>query len=372
MNRCGCTVIASFLSVAARVAMLAQQAPDFDSIVARADEARDAKQVDRAVALYQEALHLKPDWKQGWWVLGSVLYDANRFQECEQAFLPLTALDPDKSPGWAMAGLCEFEIQHYEDALRNLRKAQKLGLPQALYEVAQYHTVLILIRIGQFDLAGEMISRAALHGEESPKLVEAMGLMGLRRAQLPQDVPVADRDLVIALGRAMCDAAANRAKEATAEFETLLANYPTIPELHYLDGQVLLQSDADKALAAFQQELVISPKNPRALISIAAEYVKRDEYSKALPYAQKAATFAPKYFASHAMLGKVLVEGRLDVPRGIKELQTAVSIAPDNPQSRLALASAYAKAGRNKDAATERAEFLKLRNQIDSNGAGAK
>jgi len=346
---------------------LAAQTPSsFDALVQRADAARDAHQVDQAVTLYQQALHLKPDWRQGWWVLGSILYDANRYTEGEQAFLPLTTLDADKSAGWAMAGLCEFEIKHYQDALTNLQKAQQLGLPQSLYDVAEYHIELILIRSGQFDRAIERISRVASQKAENPKQAEAMGIAALRKAILPADLPAADHDLAMALGRAMCDAAASRSKEADGEFEAILAAHPSLPELHYLYGQVLLESDPDKALAAFQRELVLSPRHAQTLISMAAEYVKRNEFQTALGYARRAAEAQPRYFAAHAMLGKVLVEGGLDLPQGIKELETAVDLAPANPQSRLALASAYLKAGRKADAAKERAEFLRLRTEIDA------
>jgi tetratricopeptide (TPR) repeat protein len=359
------------MACAAFVFTLAAQS-DFDAVVSSADAARDAGQVDKAVALYQRALHLKPDWRQGWWVLGSLLYDANRYTEAEQAFLPLTALDPDKSAGWAMAGLCEFETKHYQDALTHLEKAVRLGLPQGLYDVTQYHIVLILIRTGQFDTALEMLSRYAARGNENPKFIEAMGIAALRRPILPADVPPADHDLIMALGKAMCDASASRGKDATGEFEAILAKYPGTPELHFLDGQILLQSDPDRALAVFQQELNLSPRHSRTLISIAAEYVKRDEFPSALPYAERSVQDAPTYFAAHAMLGKVLVEGNLDLPRGIKELETAVAMSPGNPQSRLALAAAYAKAGRKQDAATQRAEFLRLRTQIDANALEQK
>jgi tetratricopeptide (TPR) repeat protein len=352
--------------------LAAQSKPDFDELVKNADAARNAGKFDQAVPLYQQALHLKPDWKQGWWVLGSILYDAKRYKEGEEAFLPLTVLDPDKSPGWAMAGLCEFEIKHYQDALTNFQKAEVLGLPPSLFEVTQYHVDLILIRTGQFDRAIEAISLVAARKEENPKLVEAMGIAGLARAALPQDIPAADHDLVMSLGKAMCDGAANNGKLAIDEFETLITRYPNIARLHYLYGLVLLESDADKALSEFKQELVITPKDVRSLISIAAEYVKRNEYQTALPYAEKAVTYEPKYFAAHAMLGKVLVESKLDLPRGTKELETAVRLSPGNPQSRLALASAYSKAGRKTEAATQRAEFLRLRTQNDAASSGQK
>lgn len=343
-------------------AALAQSQDGFDAAVQRADAARDAHQVSEAVALYQQALHLKPDWRQGWWVLGSILYDANRFTEGEQAFLPLTTLDADKSAGWAMAGLCEFEISHYQDALTNLQKAQQLGLPPSLFDVVEYHIELILIRTGQFDRAIERISRVASRKEENPKQVEAMGTAALRQPVLP----AADEELAMALGRAMCDAAASRTKEANAEFQAIVAAHPSLPELHFLYGQVLLESDPDQALAAFERELVLSPHHARTLISLAAEYAKRNEFQTALGYARRAVNAEPKYFAAHAMLGKVLVEGGLDLPKGMKELETAVDLAPANPQSRLALASAYLKAGRKADAAKERAEFLRLRTEIDA------
>jgi tetratricopeptide (TPR) repeat protein len=361
-----------FYSLVFAIALAGQSSANFDTLVRDADSARDAGKMERAVTRYQQALHLKPDWKEGWWVLGSILYDSNHYLEGEEAFLPLTVLDPQNSAGWAMAGLCEFETKHYQDALAHLQKATRLGLPESLYDVTQYHIALILIRVGEFDPALELISRYAARGADNPKLVEAMGIAALRRHILPSELTPGDRDLVMALGRAMCDAAASHGKDATNEFEAIIAKYPKVPQLHYLEGLVFLQSDADKALAAFQQELILSPKHPQALISIAAEYVKQNEYQTALPFAEKAAACDPHYFATHAMLGKVLTEGNLDPPRGVKELETAVKMAPENPQSRLALASAYAKAGRKQDAATQRAEFLRLRNQKDESSAGAK
>ena len=355
-------VVWSFLFAAT---LFAQTPPSFATLAKRADAARDAGKINEAVDLYHKALHLKPYWREGWWSLGSILYDANRYQEGEAAFLPLTKLDPDKSPGWSMAGLCEFELKHYREALRNLEHAQKLGLPPSLYDVNEYHVVLILIRGEQFDPAIQIISRYAANGKDNPALVEAMGIAALRRPMLPGEVPESDHDLVMALGRAMCDAVASHGRDATAEFAVILANYPKTPELHYLQGMVLLQSDPDKAIDAFNRELTISPQHVRALISLASEYAKRTDYSAALPYAEKAVATDPNYFATHAMLGKILIDGDLDAARGTSELERAVMMAPMNPQSRLTLAAAYAKAGRKDDAAKQRKEFLRLRAAVD-------
>jgi hypothetical protein len=53
-----------------------------------------------------------------------------------------------------------------------------------------------------------------------------------------------------------------------------------------------------------------------------------------------------------------------DLENGIRELEFAKEQAPGSPQTRIALASAYTKAGRSTDAARERTEFLKLKQLI--------
>src|SRR5205085_2308585 len=105
----------------------------------------------------------------------------------------------------------------------------------------------------------------------------------------------------------------------------------------------------------------VSPTHMLALVNIAKEYLKRGDYRNALPYAEKAATTTPNFFVSHTVLGQVLTESNLDVPRGIRELETAVRLAPKQPQVHFALGTAYVKAGRKQDAERERAEFLRLR-----------
>jgi tetratricopeptide (TPR) repeat protein len=122
-----------------------------------------------------------------------------------------------------------------------------------------------------------------------------------------------------------------------------------------------LANDSDKALEEWNAELAISPEHPQALVSIAAEYLKRGEYQTALPSAEKSVEVSPNYFAAHAILGQILAEGDLDVPRGMRELETAVRLAPWQPQVHFALATAYARAGRKADAAKEREEFMRLR-----------
>ena len=58
-------------------------------------------------------------------------------------------------------------------------------------------------------------------------------------------------------------------------------------------------------------------------------------------------------------LGRALVETG-EVDRGIGELQRAVRLAPEAAEVHFALARAYSRAGREQEAASERAEFARL------------
>src|SRR5947208_16701159 len=110
----------------------------------------------------------------------------------------------------------------------------------------------------------------------------------------------------------MCDTATRRAEEAERDRVKLMRKYTNTQQIHYLAGTMVLSSDSDKALEEWNAELAISPEHPQALVSIAAEYLKRGEYQTALPYAKRAVEASPKHFAAHAILGQVLAEGDLD------------------------------------------------------------
>jgi tetratricopeptide (TPR) repeat protein len=341
----------------------ATNASSFEALVKKADAARESDQSDEAISLYKKAVGMKPGFVEGWWYLGMLQYEADQFPEGRASFHHVTGLKPEMALAWAMLGLCEFEIKEYESALVHLERADQLKIPneQSFYDVAQYHLALLLVRSGKFELAAKIISDFARRGKDGPQFIEAMGLAGLRKPLLPNELPPLERELVLDVGRALCDSSARRAAQAENGRSELLRKYPNTPQVLFLAGTMVLASDPNKALEEWNAELVVSPDHPQALASIAAEYLKRGEHQTALPYGKRAVEVNPKDFAAHAILGQILAEGDLDVARGVHELETAVRLAPWQPQVHFALGNAYAKAGRKADAAKEREEFLRLR-----------
>jgi tetratricopeptide (TPR) repeat protein len=333
--------------------------------------AREANKIDEAIAIYKKGVAEKPEWEEGWWYLGSLNYDLDNFEQARDAFRHLTLINPKAPAAWGMLGLSEFKIKQYDDALGHLRRAVELGVlgNQEIADVMRYHFAILLTRYEHYEDAMKMLSAFAQRELNQPDYIEAMGLAALRKPLLPSELPPTERELVMDTGRTLYDATGLKATEASLEFKILVAKYPREPNIHYLYGSFLLQNDANEALTQFQKELEISPVHIPSLVTMAAEYARRQDYKTALTYAEKAALLDPDNFAAHAVLGRVLTEGNIDVPRGLKELEDARRLAPSSPQVRILLATAYTKLGRKEDAAHEREEFLRLRRLADSSEA---
>jgi len=344
-------------------------APDpIARIQKQAEAARKANHVDEAIALYKKGVALKPEWEEGWWSLGTLDYGLDQFAEAREAFRHLTAIQPGAGAPWAMLGLSEFEIKQYDQALSHLRHAADLhsGQEQSIADEANYHLALLLTRNEEYEGAMKVLALFAQRNLNDAKFIEAMGIAALRKPLLPSELVPTDRQLIMDVGRVMYDATALRTTEAGAEFKILVDKYPETPNIHYLYGSFLMFADANNGLREMKKELEISPAHVPAMVTIANEYIQRKDFQAALPYAKKAAELEPQSFPAHAVLGRVLAEGDLDSQRGIQELEEARKLAPGSPQVRIALATAYAKVGRKEDAARERREFLKLRQQVDA------
>jgi len=338
----------------------------FERFVKLADEARLAARLDDAISLYGKALNIKPKWPNGWWYVGAIFYEKDLYPQASDAFQNLVALEPQRGPAWAMLGLCLFQTGDYERAATSLQRGKSLGVNgnSELAGVVLYHIGLLYIRFEYFENAFDTLAELLRAGNASPKVVEAFGLTMLRMPYLPKEIPAAQREKILIAGQAGINMAARRQDQARAAFDTLLAQYPNEPNVHYGFGVFMLSQDADIALKEFNRELEISPNHYPSMVQMAFEYLKRDQYNDALPLAEKAVQLAPKLYAARNVLGRVLLElGQVE--RSIKELEEGVKLAPSSPEMHFALARAYTRAGRKADAARERETFKKLQDEYN-------
>jgi len=344
-----------------RTAQRKSATANFDAIAKRADEAREANRLEEASALYLQALRLKPAWKEGWWYVGAMFYERDRYADAREAFLKFVEIDRKFGPALAMLGLCEYRLRQYEPALIHLRQGNLLGVGEnpELRMVARYHEAILHNRFGEFELAYDVISPLINEQPETPDLVFALGLAMLRMACLPPDAPADKREMVFKAGRATSYLITKRQQEAAQEFKELVENYPDTPGAHYAYGVFMLRDNPDVAIDEFRRELRISPKHVHARLQIAFEMIKQGRHAEGAPYAEEAVKLAPDLFAAHNALGRILLETG-EIERAVNELETAVKLAPESPEMYFALARAYNRANRPKDAERARAEFTRL------------
>src|SRR5262245_28036994 len=128
---------------------------DLRQLEKRVDAATADNKPAEAIDILNEALKQKPDWREGWWRLGNLLYQADKYAQAGPAFERLANLDPKQGAPWVLLGLCEFEARDYGVALQHLVRGQALGFSSKLelVEVARYHEALALIITEKFEQA---------------------------------------------------------------------------------------------------------------------------------------------------------------------------------------------------------------------------
>jgi tetratricopeptide (TPR) repeat protein len=341
------------------------QAMTFEDVANRATRAREKGALEEAIQAYGQAVEIRPSWEEGWWHLGALRYATDRWAGARIAFDRFLVLRPDFGPALALRGLCKFELREYPAALEDLARAVSLGSlgnPE-INRAGRLHLALLRIQASQFERAIAPLQSLVAGGGEMPGVVvDACGLMLLRKSWLPSEIPPERRELVRAAGQAACSGLTPAHDETRRLFEELLARYPDVPNLHYGFGLFIRESDPEASLDAHRREIEIQPEAVLPRLEIALGLLYSADPKAALPYAEEAVRLAPTMAAAHHVLGQVLL-GQDEVAQAVTEMERAVRLAPESPEMRFGLVQAYQRAGRSEDVARERAVFVELEAQ---------
>jgi len=380
------TSISLFLATAssARIQSLAQStgavsqgatkgSKAFQELSQRADQAREGNRIDEAVQLYHRALVLNSKWAEGWWSLGTLQYDNDRYAEAELAFEKVVALDPKQGTARAMLGLCEFETGQPERALKDIDASKNLGVLEdnQLRDVVTYHEAVLLQRIGRFEAAKEALSSLCRNGVRSSELSGTFGMVSLRMRDAAPPSPETEAGQVVQhVGRAACLTGAKEYDAAKNEFEMVIARAPGFPLVHYAYGSALVDArDTAGAVREFEAEIAVQPKSVLPRLRIAAAEYKVDS-AAGLKYAEEAVQLEPAMPLGHYLLGLLLLDtGAYE--RAVPELEIARKAFPNEGRIDLSLATAYAHVGRSQDAARARAEFARKKQTEQAAAEGA-
>jgi tetratricopeptide (TPR) repeat protein len=343
--------------------LLAPQGEIFEDLARKAESFLD-RDPAQAATLFKQALDIRSAWPEGWFYLGGALYRLDRYKEAKDAFHKGLDLSPQNGVAWGFLGMTEYELGDLKDAANDIDKAEKIGLGTNLgFETAvRQKAAMILIRSSLFDQAMAQLQPLAKHGENSPLIIETVGLCSLAIASEPSKLSESRRKVVNMAGAAMWAATRQAPKEAKEGFDRLLAEYPNEPGVHYAAGLFLMDSDQQGALEEYQKELKQNPDHWPTLLVSAFFETRQGAPDVALQYAERARKLAPASYSwlCDAEVGRALLAK--DQPeKAVPYFERAVRVRPENAQTHFYLEQAYRRAGRKEDAAKERAEFARLK-----------
>jgi tetratricopeptide (TPR) repeat protein len=336
----------------------------FEELSAVARQAYDSNHPDEAAELYARAVKLRPDWAEGWWALGMIEYQRDRYPGCRDALTRMVKLDPSAAPGWALLGLCEFRIRQYDTAFEHLKKAHMLvpvtqpGGP--LLDMADYHLSLLLTQQGAFELSQELLMRVARKVHTNSEMMFAAGLPALRISVLPADVAANQRDVVAMAGKAFWDLATQEPEVAEADFVALVSKYPKFPNVHYFYGTYLAARHPEQCAPEFLQELSITPDSVPARVQLALFYTLEENPDKALKWAREAVALSPDSVGAQLALAKTL-RARGDDNGALSAYLAAKRLDPVSPPIRLYLVNVYRALGNLQEMRREKDEYDRLR-----------
>ena len=339
----------------------------FEMIARQAEAARSQDRIPDAIRLYREGTHLRPSWNEGWWYLGTLLYDQDRYSEASNAFRNVLASPSHRGAALGFLGLCEYETGRYDDALAHFRAwagAGWAGTAQ-LRDVAVFHFALLLTRDGRFVESLYLLATLAQRLGDTPELSEAMGLASLRMRHDPRDYPPELRERIWLAGKAALYAAQSpadyqRADEFAARLES---RYSAQPEVHYFRGTLYgfegKKADAERE---YREELKISPNHAPSLVALATLDFDKGDVAEAASLSRRAVDSEPDNAEAHHLLGRAYLE-QGNLRASLSELEVAKGLAPDSPGVRSHLAMVYSKLGRAQQAKAESDAFLALKDK---------
>jgi tetratricopeptide (TPR) repeat protein len=282
---------------------------NFETLAANAKSAREAGKLDEAIRNYQASVELRPNWEEGWWYLGTLLYDTDHFAAAIPALRRVVELDSNSSPGWAFLGLCEFETGDYPGSFSHLQSATRLGFSDSpeIKKIALYHFGLLLNLRGEFERATDLLVNAFGPGAVPEQIRTALGMALLRIPLLPTRVDPSKDALIHAAGETAALLLNQQVDAASANFEHMLRDYPGTPYLHYQYGMALAAASQDeRAELQLREEIRATPSDALPWIALARLDARRKKVGEAIAAAQQAAHLEPRSADAYEALGQAL------------------------------------------------------------------
>lgn len=112
----------------------------------RGEKLRKSQRYEEAIAAYDKAIKIKPDYSEAWYAKAYSLYKWRRYEEAITAYDQVIKLHPDDGNSWYYRGWMLGELQRYEEAVRSYEQAVKIDPNVSEYWFFQGNTLYQLQR----------------------------------------------------------------------------------------------------------------------------------------------------------------------------------------------------------------------------------
>ncbi len=339
-----------------------------DNIVAQNNLGYDLRQkgrVDEAIAHFQKALQIKPDYAEAHVNLGEALFQQGKVDEAMIHFQKALQIRPDYAEAHNNLGNALLQKGRVDEAITHLQKALQI-IPGFVKARASFGNALL--QKGNVD---EAIVQYQTALQIKPDYAEAYNILGyalLQKGRVDEAMTQYQRALQINpdyaeahvnLGNALCQK--GKADEAMAHFQKALQINPDYVEAHINLGNTLCQKGrVDEAITHYQRVLQTNPDYAEAHNNLGNALLQKGKMDEAITHFQKALRIKPDYAgACYNLCNALLKEGRVD--EAITQYQQALQIKPDNAKARYNLGNALLQKGRVDEAIAQYQQVLQIK-----------
>jgi len=326
--------------------------------------------VDEAIAHYQKALQINPDYAKAHNNLGIALLQKGSVDEAIAHYQKALQINPDYAEAHGNLGNALLQKERVDEAITHFQRALQINSD---YAEAHGNLGNVLLQKGRVDEAITHFQRALQIKPGSAETCYNLGNALLQKGHVDEAITHFQRALQIKpnyadahnnLGNALLQK--NNVDEAITHFQRALQIKPDNTEAHNNLGIALRQKGrVDEAIVHYQKALQIKPDYAEACYNLGNALLQKGRVDEAIIHYQKALQIKPNYLEAQNNLAWLLATAPQALLRNghqaVQLAQQANQLAgEENPLILHTLAAAYAEAGRFSDAQRSAQKALAL------------
>ena len=248
----------------------------------------------QAVAAYEQALRLRPDFARGLLSLSSALKGAQQLPRAEETLKRALAVAPSNPAVWLQYGAIDFAQGRNEAAIAKMEKAITLDpeLPGEHAGLAE-----LLLATGQTDRAGAALQEALRIDPYDGTAYNLKGRVLAAKGELAESLYNFEKATRLRPGYAphlydygLALLSVNRFDDAQASAEAALQADPKMAEAHELLGGLLARKrQLPEAAREYQEALRLRPEFDRAHLDLATVLAAQGDIPGAVQHLRAAA-----------------------------------------------------------------------------------